>query len=71
MATHKRLESESKTTEEVWRSSSSNPLGGSRKAAGGEWGHRKKTAEKLSFFWWPLGDLNPRPTDYESAALTN
>ena len=19
---------------------------------------------------WPLGDLNPRPTDYESAALT-
>ena len=20
---------------------------------------------------WPLGDLNPRPTDYESAALTN
>ena len=21
--------------------------------------------------WWPLGDLNPRPTDYESAALTN
>ncbi len=21
--------------------------------------------------WWPLGDLNPRPIDYESTALTN
>ena len=31
---------------------------------------REKQPYRL-FFSWPLGDLNPRPTDYESAALTN
>ena len=40
-------------------------------ATGGEWGHAKGDSAMLSPFAWPLGDLNPRPTDYESAALTN
>ncbi len=47
------------------------PPGGSREATGGEWGHAKGDSAMLSPFAWPLGDLNPRPTDYESAALTN
>ena len=68
---------------------------GSRGAAGGELGHRKKDRRRRTLriwrrsrlrgrmgarkrrqrllppFSWPLGDLNPRPADYESAALTN
>ncbi len=34
-----------------------------------EMGHKKKTAVAV-FFLWPQQDLNLRPTDYESAALT-
>ena len=45
--------------------------GAAAAAAGGEWGHAKGDSAMLSPFAWPLGDLNPRPTDYESAALTN
>ena len=47
------------------------PWGAAAVAAGGEWGHAKGDSAMLSPFAWPLGDLNPRPTDYESAALTN
>ena len=60
MATHKRPESESKTTEEVWRSSSSSPLGGSRKAEGGRMGPQKKDSFSAVFFLVAPGGLPVR-----------
>ena len=56
--------------EEVWGSSPSRPLGGQREARGENGAIKKDNLSWLSFLW-PLRDLNPRPTDYESAALTN
>ena len=47
------------------------PWGAVAKRQGEDGATQKKTAGMAVFFLWPLGDLNPRPTDYESAALTN
>ena len=47
------------------------PPGGQLRSSRGRMGPQKKTAGVAVFFLWPLRDLNPRPTDYESAALTN
>ena len=47
------------------------PWGAAAKQQGENGATQKKTADLAVFFLWPLGDLNPRPTDYESAALTN
>ena len=47
------------------------PWGAAAKQRGVNGATEKRRPNRLPLFLWPLGDLNPRPTDYESAALTN